>query len=162
MASKPKLPLVTPQTNSYLPTAARAWKRQTRDGELYRLPGSGHVARLRRPSLMALAARAGDIPNPLADEVIKLLAGGAGSAMTETDETKRMQLFREHARAMVEVARLSFVEPRIADTPDYEAGEIAPEDLHDRDIMFCYFELAQGEAAALADFRLGHPLGEAA
>lgn len=130
------------------PTPAAQWSQ----GTLYRLPGSGHVARIRQPGLMALVAK-GQIPNPIAADVTRLLA------LTEEPKTdeERLELFERNSRAMVEVAALALVEPRLIldRAPSYERGEIGPADLSDIDLMFIYFNVVEGRADDLTTFRVG-------
>jgi hypothetical protein len=133
-------------------TPASAWRRQAQEGELYTLPGSGNVARLRRPSLMALLSGAGHVPNPLSDAVLRFMAV-ADDAKTEA---QKLEAYQRNVRVFVEIAKLCMVEPRLAigRPPDYDAGEIAPDDLHDRDLLFIYYDVCQGPARALTEFRI--------
>lgn len=133
-------------------TSAATWRRQAREGELYRLPGSGNVVRLRRPGLTALAANVGHIPNPLAREVLRLMSA-AGEPQTEDD---RIESFQKSARAYVEVAALCFVEPRIVldGEPNYEAGEIAASDVPDQDLVWLYWQFLEADADRSAPFRV--------
>lgn len=150
MPRTPK-PTPTPSTRSAQLTPSSAWAAAAA-GELYRLPGSGHVARLRRPALIALASKIGHIPNPLAAEVIRLLA------TTEPTDTPEQQIaaFEKNAPAFVRVAQAAFVEPRMVTDrdPDYEAGEIGPQDITDTDYLWIYYSLAEGGAADVAMFRV--------
>lgn len=129
----------TTPTPEAAPTPARAWSQ----AQLYRLPGCGHVARLRRPSPTALIARAGDMPNPvLSRDLLATLA----SDEVPSDLDEQIAAFRRNARVYVEIAALAFVEPQLVldREPDYEAGEIAPEDLTDVDYVWLYYSLCQG------------------
>jgi hypothetical protein len=131
---------------------AAAWKRASQTGELFRLPGSGLVARLRRPSLYALTAR-GVAVGPVSREVMRLLA----VAERPQTEDERIDAFQKNARAFVEVARLAFTEPRIVadgETPNYDAGEIAVEDLADGDLPWIFYDFLEGREEHRAPFRL--------
>lgn len=134
-------------------TPAAAWRRATTDGELYRLPGSGHVARLRRPSLYQLAAR-GAVDSGLAAQVLKRLT--AGERPGERSEADRAQTHRENVDLFLGVAALCLVEPRlILDRPaDPERGEIGPEDMADADLLWLYYDFAQEGDRSVATFRV--------
>lgn len=133
-------------------TPAAEWGRKAQQGELYRLPGSGHTVRLRRPGLTALAAEVGHIPNPLAREVVKLMSA-ASKPETEAD---RLEAYLQSARAYVAVAELCFVEPRVVSdrVPDYAAGEIAPADIPSQDLVWLYWTFLESDAAMSAPFRV--------
>lgn len=131
-------------------TPASVWRRVARDGELYRLPGSGNVVRLRRPGLTALAANVGHIPNPLSREVLRLMS----AAETPTSEDAKIEAFQRSARAYVEVAALCFVEPRIALEGEPGEGEISPADVPDQDLVWCYWTFLEGDAVVAGAFRV--------
>ena len=130
------------------PTAATNWN----TGGLYRLP-SGNVARLIRPSLLALAA-AGRIPNPLEAEVLKFVALDSPSNLTEAEQLAR---YSEHAKVFVRVAARALVSPKliIDRDPDPAANEISPEQLSDRDYSWIYYGFVEGSADESAAFRVG-------
>ena len=131
-------------------TPARDWRRATTEGELYILPGSGHVARLRRPSLMALMVR-GVAPNPLSAEVVRMLALGT----PDEHESARLDSFKRNAKAYLEIAALAFVSPRLIlnREPNPDADEIGPDQVCDSDLMFIY-QLAEGLAIETMPFRV--------
>lgn len=134
-------------------TSASAWRAAAQEGELYRLPGSGHIARLRRVSFYALAL-AGAKVNPLAESILKRMRG---KAENEKDSpSRRAAALAESAEAMHAAAALVFVEPRVVidRAPDYDAGEIAASDLHDTDLSWIYFDFCQGGADAVKPFRV--------
>lgn len=134
-------------------TPATLWRRAAKDGELYTLPGSGFVVRLRRPSLYALAARGVDAA-PMTREVMRLLA----LAERPQTEDERIAAFLANAAGYVEVARLAFVEPRIAaegQAPNYDAGEIDAADLSDRDLVWIFYDFLEGGAGDRERFRVG-------
>lgn len=128
-------------------TPARAWGQ----AQLYRLPGCGHVARLRRPSPTALIARAGDLPNPVLSRALLSLLATNDETSTEAEQ---IAAYQRNARSYVEIAALAFVEPRLIldREPDYEVGEIAPEDLTDVDYVWIYYSLCQGGHERVATF----------
>lgn len=131
------------------PTPAAQWRRASTDGELYTLPGSGHTALLRRPSLTALAG-AGAIPNPLSDAVLRLVL-----SRPATTEDERLANFRANARGFVEVAARCLVSPPMALDRAPDDGEIGPNDLADLDYTWLFYEFVEGAAAARATFRAG-------
>lgn len=132
--------------------SAADFHRQAERGDLYLLPGSGLIARLRHPPLTAMAAKVGMIPNPLAEEVLRFLSI---DTLAEDDAAK-IARFQRNSRVFIEIASLAFVEPRLVldRPPDYEQGEIGPLDLADADYTWVYFELVGGKAADLAPFRV--------
>jgi len=133
-------------------TPASVWKRQARDGELYRLPGSGNVVRLRRPGLSAMAAKVGHIPNPLSREVLRLMSG----AETQPSEDAKIEGFEKSARAYIELAALCFVEPKIVmdRAPNYDAGEIGPDDVPDQDLVWIYWTFLEADSDISAKRRV--------
>jgi hypothetical protein len=136
-------------TKSAAPTSAAEWRRTRIEGELIRLPGSGNVARLRRPSLTAMAATTNGVPNPLSHEVMRLLASAPAAT-----EAERIENVKRNSRGMVEVAALCLVEPRLRLVGDPLEGEIAPEDLSDYDLSFLYYTWVEGAASDVAPFRV--------
>jgi hypothetical protein len=128
-------------------TTAADWKARSA-GEIKVLP-SGASIRIRRPSLFALS-RSGHVPNPLAVEVIKWFAIDAPDSASPEDVTKQ---YRENAAAYVGVAQASVTEPRIVTdkAPDYDKGEIAPEDLSTADLIWIYQYVVSGIEIALGD-----------
>lgn len=132
-------------------TSAAEWASARIDGQLVRLPGCGNIARLRRPSLTALAATTNGVPNPLSDAVIKLL-----TATPAKSDSERLAAFLSNNRGMLEVAALCFISPVLVldRAPNYEAGEIGPHDLTDLDISWIYFSWVEGDAAGVMPFRV--------
>lgn len=135
-------------------TPASAWKRQSQDGELYLLPGSGNIARLRRPSLTAMAVEAGHLPNPLAAEIMDLLTQRSDPLAQPTPE-EQIESFKQNGRAFIKIAQLCFVDPPLVldRAPNYEAGEIGPGDVPDADYIWIANTLVEGEAAQLLPLR---------
>ena len=131
------------------PTSAASWS----IGGLYRLP-SGNVARLSRPSLLALAA-AGRIPNPLEDEILRFVALG-GADETKLTEAQQMARYQEHARVFVRVAARALLEPKLIldRAPDPDHNEIGPLQLSDRDYTWIYYGFVEGSASDSALFRV--------
>lgn len=136
-------------------TPALAWKKAREEGELYTLPGSGNVARLIRPSLTALVGVTNGVPNPLSKEVMRLLA----AAPPGKAEEALFANIRNNSRAYMEIARMCLVEPRLAldKEPNYERGEIGPNDLADLDYAWIYHSFVEGAAADAAPFRVAEP-----
>lgn len=131
-------------------TPASEWRRVAKEGELYRLPGSGNVARLIRPSLTALVSVSSGVPNPLSRDVQKLITGAAPTQ----DEAKRWENYVANSRAMQEVAQLCLKEPRLVLDREPGEGEIGPADLTDLDYSWLYYTFVEGGAADVAPFRV--------
>lgn len=132
---------------------ARRWKKQSTDGQWVTLPGSGEPALLKRPSLMAMAANAGHVPNPLSAEVIRFLAEN-GDPLRNYSKDERAAIYKKNSRAFVEIAKLTFLDPKIVEDrePDYDAGEIAPTDIGDFDYSWLIFNFVEGDASKLVPF----------
>lgn len=116
-------------------TPASEWKARA-TGEIVTLP-SGTVVRVRRPSLFALA-RTGSIPNPLAAAVVRFFA--VTDETPTTSEQDQIKNYQANADAYTGIAAATVTEPRIIvdRAPDYDAGEIAPEDLSTADLIWIY------------------------
>lgn len=136
-------------------TSASDWAAKTNVGFKYRLPGSGNVARLKRPSLLAMAARGTSIPNPLSAEVLRYLTD-KGDPLGEWDEEKRNEVYVKNAIAFVHIAVLCFVEPKIVTDriPNYDKGEIGPEQLSDLDYQWITFSFVEGSVERTDPFRI--------
>lgn len=135
------------------PTDAAQWRQQRQHGELVTLPGCGHVARLVRPSLTALAAATNGVHNPLTQEVLALAAGRPAAT-----EAERLGNYRRNARAYVEAAALCLREPRLILDREPSTGEIGPDDLADYDYVWFYYTWIGGPDADVAPFRVaGEP-----
>jgi hypothetical protein len=127
------------------PTPARAWGAV----HTYQLP-SGNVARLKRPAVLALAAKG---HNPVSQAVMLELYDR--KAQPATDVEKLAQI-TANSQKYLEVLALAFVEPKLVidRDPDYDAGEIGPHDLDDGDLLWIYWTFIEGVAAHFAQFRL--------
>lgn len=136
-------------TEPLVPTTAAAW----RAGEVYTLP-SGYSARLRRPGLMAMLAT-GQIPNPLAAKVTKLLTLVTTEEIQKRTQEERERALLSNSEAFVAIAALAFIEPKLITDrlPDHDKSEIGPADLSDRDLMWVYYDFVEGTAADVVDFR---------
>lgn len=130
-------------------TDARQWRRGRQVGELYELPGCGHVARLIRPSLTALAAATGGVPNPLSEKVIQLAMGRRAP-----NDEQALEHYRRNCRAYLEAAALCFVEPRLVLDREPGEGEIGPDDLSDMDYTWIYHSFITGGEQEVAPFRI--------
>lgn len=131
---------------------ASAWRRMAQEGELYRLPGSGLVMRLKRPGLTALARKVGHIPNPLSREVLRLMS----AAEKPAGEDAAVESFQRSAQAYGEAFALCAVEPKVIldREPNYEAGEISINDVPDQDLVWVYWTFLEGDAAISGTFRV--------
>lgn len=132
---------------------ARRWRKQSTEGQWVTMPGSGEPALLKRPSLMAMAASAGHVPNPLSAEVVRFLAEN-GDPLRNYNKDERQAIYKKNSRAFVEIAKLTFVSPVIVEgrEPNYEDGEIAPTDIGDFDYSWLIFNFVEGDASKLAPF----------
>lgn len=127
-------PAPEPAPEPLTPTPAGEFRR----AGLYQLPHSGHVVELRWPGMYALALQ-GEVPNPLAQEVLRLMSGAAGGEEGERpSEEELVSRYRKQARASLAVAQRCLVSPRLVldREPNYEAGEIGPGDLHELDVLW--------------------------
>ncbi len=139
--TKPPEGVVADQSATTTTAPAADWGQ----ADLYRLP-SGHVARLRRPGLMVMAV-GGLISNPHLKRML------AGRDVALTDEA-RWKVFEENARGFLACAELCLVEPRLAVDRPPQSGEIRPEQLADADLIWLYFEFAEGSAQQVTPFRV--------
>lgn len=126
-----------------LATGASAFRDRSKkrtDGEYLEL-SSGVTIRIKRPSISGLI-KSGQLPSELASAAVKIQSG---SPTTSND----MKLFVEYNER---IARLSLIEPRVVDTPDYDNGEISFDDLEDTDQTEILLYV-NGGLDALAKFR---------
>jgi hypothetical protein len=117
----PPPPQETPPEGILIPSNADAFRRRREEGQVYRLPGTGLNARLRSTVLSALVTRGGAVPNRLADEVARLLMEGRPSESRTIDPARQMESYKKYFNGVIQVARLVFVEPRIAE--DWHCSE---------------------------------------
>lgn len=134
-------------------TPASTWKARA-TGEINELP-SGAMVRIRRPSILALA-RTGNIPNPLAVAVIRHLVVDEAETITADQQVKSYQ---DNAMVYASIAAVSLTEPRIIldRIPDYDSGEIAPEDLSTTDLIYIYNYVMGVVIDETANFRADDP-----
>lgn len=134
-------------TEPIQPTPARAWTQ----AHVYELP-SGHLARLKQPALLALIGTGAG--NPISDAALLKMRGGSQVPDLRSD-TEKLQSIKDNSKVYLEAAALAFVEPRLVldHAPDYDAGEIGPSDISDRDLLFVYWNFVMGVAADVAEFR---------
>lgn len=109
-------------------------------GEVIELAGSGLSVRVKRPQINKLIAM-GHIPDRLASFMIKADQGEVKPG--DLPELLEMQRI---------IATHSVVEPKVTETPDYDKGEISPEDLEDADVASVWIWF-NGGTAALDKFR---------
>lgn len=143
-------------------TPTMQWRKQSKEGLEYRLPGSGNVVKLVRPGLQGMVTRAGHVPNPLSREVRQFLAKMGELRTDEIDDESRDKLLLEHADAKVQLAKMCLIFPQLITDgePNYEAGQIAPEDIPDFDYNWFVYTFIEGDAARLAEFRVNIGVGE--
>ena len=129
-------------------TPASQWKRRS---ERVRLP-SGVVAELQRPSTVDTILTDGNLPDGLAQVMLDAFVtqGNAQWKVSAKDLPAVADLVNTLCRA-------AFVNPRIAPegaAPDYDAGEIALDDVQDIDRMFIlsWATHAGGQAPAVSRF----------
>lgn len=150
-------PYVEPEVSS-----GQAWKLAAVSGEKYKLPGSGLIVRLRRPGLMALIAKAGASPNPLSAQVIKFLSDLGEGRLGRGDEAEQLKVYKANTSVFIEIARLCFVYPRIAnddEEPDWD-GVIPPEAIADYDYTWLAFSFMEGALERIEEFRVSLRPGE--
>jgi hypothetical protein len=84
-----------------------------------------------------------------------LIAASDDTLSRPTDE-QMIAAYKNEARAFQEAAALAFVEPQLIldREPDPDANEIGPGDVSDRDYVFIFYQLIQGEADRIRSFRL--------
>lgn len=138
-------------------TPASEWGAESDDGVYYTLPGSGKVAKLRRPGMMGMASEAGFIPNPLSDDILRFLADHDNDALRTMTPQQRMEVFKKNTEAFIDMARLCFVEPKVAPKgrkADRSRGEINPRDILDWDYNWLVYSFVEGSLERVAPFRL--------
>lgn len=123
------------------------------EGEVVTLPPTGRVVRIKAVKPAELL-RLGDIPDVLADLVIKFLYGSLTNE--EYDAFFSPKEKKEQALQMIDSLRIvcacALINPVISDTPIYEGDEIHIDDLEDVEQRFI-FDLAMLGASSLRDFR---------
>lgn len=145
-------------------TPANEWGEDVDDGVYYRLPGSGKVAKLRRPGLMGMASEAGYIPNPISDDIMRFLADNSNDQFSNMTPQKRMEVFKKNTEAFIDMARLCFMEPRVAPKgrkADRAKGEINPRDITDWDYNWLVYSFVEGSLERVAPFRFDGSTSEA-
>lgn len=144
---------VAPPPAPAVPTPAAEFRR----GGVWELPHSGNLVELRWPGLYALALQ-GEIPNPLAGAVLRLVSGAAATTGDEPEsEDDQVASYRKDAKSFLGVAARCLVHPRLIldREPDYERDEIGPQDLHELDVLWIYAQFVQRGPASehVAPFR---------
>lgn len=116
-----------------------------------RLP-SGRVVEVRKPNLMRLImanAHTGTVPTPLVDQAL--------AQFNKDIQPKPWEPSKDDLAATTSfmdlIVRATLHWPRIADNPNYEAGEIAIDDLDGADYQYIVMWAMPGEQAALSSFR---------
>lgn len=126
--------------------------RELRKGVPYMLPGSGHVVRLKKTSLLALAAATGNVPNTLPEELLRWEAVRA--ATDAQSEDQQIATYKENALALIQAAAVVMIEPRLAVGRPAQDDEIEPEDLAQRDLMWIMYTFILGTVDAVRPFRI--------
>lgn len=135
-------PEPTPPPAPATPTPAAEWRR----AGVYDLPYSGKAAELTWPGLYALALT-GEVPNPLAEAVLRLVSGAAArrEGAPPPTEDEDLAAYRKNARALLAIMARCMVRPRLIldRPPEYDRDEIGPGDLHERDVLWVYNHFVQ-------------------
>jgi hypothetical protein len=133
-------------TSQQKPTPAREWGK----AQAYQLP-SGNIARLKRPAVLALARNG---HNPVSNAVLLELYDRKDQPKTPDE---KLEQIKANSQKYLEVLALTFVEPRLVidREPNYDNGEIGPQDVDDGDLLWIYWVFIEGTAAAFATFRIG-------
>lgn len=138
--------------------SAEEFDKPVKEGVVYRLPGCGKKARIRSVTPLVLAARAGRVPNPMVDEVVRLLAIQT-DPLEKMSEAKQIQMYKDNGVAFIYAAKLLIVEPAFIipeqdkRQPDTSKGEIGPDHLKERDYLWLAYTFLQGQAKDLIPFR---------
>jgi hypothetical protein len=129
------------------------------EGEILVLPGIGKPVRLRPITPLVLATRAGKIPNPMIDQVVRLMAIQT-DPLDRMSEAKQVQVYKDNGIAFQYAASLMIIEPPFAMPPKDAAedwrpprGHIGPMHLKERDYLFLVYTYMQGSAENLLPFR---------
>lgn len=141
---------MTDDLNELKVTPASEWKR---NAQMVTLP-SGNVAEIRVVGMISLilSDESGDVPDLITAQLIAQLSGKPAQSQIVVDKSElpRMGGFIKR------IAVASMVNPRIAENPDYDAGEIAYDDLSDEDKMFLLnLAMPTKEMATAERFRKG-------
>lgn len=134
---------VTDAPNGAPVTGAAAFRERSQKrthGEVIQL-SSGVSVRIKRPSISGLI-KTGQLPSELASAAVKIQSG---AATTSND----MKMFVEYNER---IAKLSLIEPRVVDNPNYDNNEISFDDLEDGDQTEILLYV-NGGLDALAKFR---------
>jgi hypothetical protein len=122
--------------------------RARRKGRVYRLPGSGLCLPLIKPNLIAIALRAGMIPNKYHPEIVRYLVERDDVLATPSFE-EQLEHYRKNARAFIEMLKLCLAGYTIVEDdrePDYDNHELHIDDFANRDLTWIVFEFILGEA----------------
>lgn len=125
--------------------------------ETITLPVSGQEVQVRRPdpSLLVMQhADTGDVPQPITDQVLAMIASGGKvqAAATWAVERKDLPVLLRFINLIV---RAALVWPTVVEAdPDYEAGQIVMDDLVEVDRLFIYqWAWPEGAMNAAQSFR---------
>lgn len=158
---KPAEGLMGVQGGPITATPASEWRRKAREGEWFTLPGSGNIAKLRRPGLIAMALKGTNIPNPLAQEIREFLAEEEADLLSRRTDEQRMERFDKNSRALGAMCRLVFMDPKIADEGKAaKDDEIELTDIPDADMAWVGHHFLEGRFSLIADFRLAAEPGK--
>ena len=135
-------------------TSAAEFRAHRLEGEVITLPPTGRKVRMRAVKPAELLAL-GDIPEPLADLVIKFLYGSLTDGEYKDFFSPKEK--REQALDMIAslgiVARCAVIDPHIVASIHEDPDGVELEDLDDSELRYI-FDLAMMGAASLRDFRL--------
>lgn len=148
-------PATTPTPTDDDASTIDAWYQEAEEGRKYRLPGSGLIAKLRRPGLTGMITRAGHVPNPISGAVLRLLAK-QDDPLAKPSEDEMIAAYLDNAEAFQQIAALAFVYPRLVldREPNRADGEIGPQHVANLDYIFIVYQLVEGYAAKLLPFQI--------
>jgi hypothetical protein len=131
--------------NDLKPSSGREWRKEA-EGVLLELP-SGKLARVRGVSVQLLV-RLGRIPDAMTPVIADIMIG----KLDDLPVPQTVEELQAHLELIDEVARASFLEPKIVDKPKAD-NEITLDDVEDVDRMYL-FEYLGRSTRELENFRV--------
>lgn len=127
-------------------SSAQAFRKKKLDydeGEVISLP-SGLVVKVKRPSVPHMI-KAGRLPASLAAAQFRMQTSQNEASDKDVERIYQLQL---------KIVELALIEPKVAQAPDYDAGEISIDDIEPTDCDAIYAWVNGGDEA-LSKFRDG-------